>query len=229
MEPAVEEQDPSYGTRWRRTAPVLVLGMGALVVLLGLVRVDVIALNGVYSGSAAKFSSSGVTGADVGFGVAEMTRKRADGTTETLEVVRAGFATAELNEFCMSMVESVPLVGDVTIKITAGDGNPGTYEIKASNIVLDLEKIKGTGTGVNLDGEVQIGLATQDITTLSGVVDPLGQPGIGYFGIDAARGYLYNISGRLHNAEIGGPIQLPGLQITVTPGGSECAVNAAVN
>lgn len=220
---------PTYGTRWQRTLPLLVLAVGGMLGLLGLVRVDVIAVNGVYTGSAAKFSSSGVTGADVGFGVADMTRKRADGSTETLKVVRAGFATAELNEFCMSMVESVPVIGDVTIKVTAGDGNPDTYEIKATNIVLDLWRVKGTGTGVNLDGEVQIGLATQDITTLPGVVDPLGQPGIGYFGIDAARGYLYNISGRLHNAEIGGPIQLPNLNITVTPGGAECAVNPTVN
>lgn len=213
-----------YGTRWRRTLPAAALGLVAVASVLGMMRAGVLAAPGVtYQGSAAKFSSGRVTGQDVGFGMSTMTRKGADGTTSPVRVLSAGFATGTLDGFCLSQVESIAPFGSVVIRVTAGDGNPATREINAVNVQFDITELRGNGTGLNLDGIVQMGLATQDVTTLPGVDNPLGAPlGTGNYGIDATAGDLHQVKGYLYNAEIGGPMQLPNLRIQVGPGVPQC-------
>lgn len=174
--------------------------------------------------SAVHFATGRVSGDDVGFGMVEMLTKSENGVTTTRRVLRAGFATGSLDGFCLSQKQTVPIVGVVTIKVTAGDGDPSTREISATNVQFDVWTLRGSGTGVNLDGVVQIGLASQDITTLPGVDNPLAAPtGVGYFGIDATRGDIYEARGQIYNADIGGPMTLPGLAIQVVVGDHPCS------
>lgn len=212
-----------YGTRWSRTTVVALAAFGAIAALLTMMNREIVATSIVYQGSTAQFSTTRVAGEDVGFGMSRMTRTNADGTTTEVNVLSAGFAVGNLNGFCLSQRQSVAGLGQVTIKITAGDGQASTSEIEAANVQFDLVHLRGTGPGVNLDGEVHIGLATQDITTIDGVDNPLGSPlGTGYFGIDATAGDIHQARGRLYNAEIGGPMSLPGLKIVVLPGDHSC-------
>lgn len=141
-------------------------------------------------------------------------------------MLSAGFATGTLDGFCLSQVQSLPVIGDVVVRVTAGDGDASTREIDAVNVQFDVVQLRGRNAGVNLDGMVHIGVASQDITTLTGVDNPLGAPlGIGWFGIDATKGDIHEAKGFLYDAEIGGPINLPNLRISVLPrsaGGTEC-------
>jgi len=216
----------TYGTRWRRTSVLMLLGIGVMAAMLSLVKAEVLAAQVTYQGSPAKFSTSRVTGQDVGFGMSNLTVKTADGTASTKKVLAAGFATGTLDGFCLSQVQNLPVVGDVVVKVSAGDGNATTSEIRASNVQFDITELRGAGTGLNLDGVVHLGVATEDITTLPGIANPLGGPtGTGYFGIDATAGDIYQAKGYLYDAEIGGPMSMPGLEISVTPkalGGTEC-------
>lgn len=216
----------AYGTRWRRTVPLMLLGFAAMAGILTLGRQEVLAASVTYQGTTAKFSSGRVTGQDVGFGMSQLTTKSGDGSTTVRNVLAAGFATGSLDGLCISQVQTVPLIGDVVVKLTAGDGDSGTREIQANNVQLDITQLRGSGTGVNLDGRVQIGMASQDITTLAGVDNPLGAPtGTGWWGIDATAGDIFSAKGHLYDAEIGGPMKLPGLRISVVPkaaGGTEC-------
>lgn len=229
--------DVTYATSWPRSVVLAMLALLAVGGMLGLMRANVLASAVTYQGSSAKFSSSRVTGEDVGFGMANMTSKDGSGALSTKKVLRAGFATGSLNGFCLSQVQSLPVIGPVTIKVTAGDNDSSTSEIQAVNVQFDLAELRGTGgaagNGVNLDGKVHIGLASSDVTTLPGADNPLDAPtlegGQGYFGIDATKGDLFNLRGALHNAEIGGPMALPNLQITVVPGGSQCDTDALPN
>lgn len=206
------------GTRWGRALPAMVVGLALVVSTLGMLQAQVLALNFTVSDTSGEFASTGIRGEDVGFGMAEMTTRNG----QTRKVLRAGFASGSMNGFCYSRTETIPIVGSVFFKLTAGDGDPSTYEISANNAVFDIQELKGSGTGVNLDGVVQLGLATQDITTLPGVDNPLDQMGTGYFGIDATKGDLHQVRGTLWNADITGNITLPKLGITVSPSGTGC-------
>lgn len=212
----------AYGTRWRQTAPLLLLAFLMMAAALTLLRQNVLAAVVTYQGSTAKFSSGRVTGQDVGFGMAQVNVAGAG----TKTVLAAGFATGSLDGLCVSQVQTLPVIGDVVIKLTSGDGNSSTREIEATNVQLDITQLRGSGTGINLDGRVQIGMASQDITTLAGVDNPLSAPtGTGWWGIDATAGDIFSAKGYLYDAEIGGPMTLPGLRISVTPkaaGGTEC-------
>lgn len=202
--------------------PLALVAFAAMAGLMTLLRQDVLAAAVTYQGSTAKFSSGRVSGQDIGFGMAQVNVAGAG----TRNVLAAGFATGSLDGLCVSQVQSVPLIGDVVIKLTSGDGESSTREVKATNVQLDITQLRGSGTGINLDGRVQIGMASQDVTTLAGVNNPLAAPtGIGWWGIDATAGDIFSAKGYLYDAEIGGPMTLPGLRITVTPkaaGGTEC-------
>lgn len=213
-----------YGTAWRRTLPLLALGLTLIGVLAGLARSQVLGLGAtLYSRGPGAFSAAGLTGEDIAFGAANLTRTRADGSTESIKVLRAGLSTAQISEFCYSYVEELPLLGSFTVRVTAGDGDPGTYEVSAENLVLDLDRIRASE--INLDGEVQIGLATSDVSTVPGLANPLDAPeGTGYLGVDATRGVIHGASGYLRDVEIGGPAELPGLSISVKRNGAQCAV-----
>jgi hypothetical protein len=217
---------PAYGTSWRRTLPLMLLALTAMAVCLVLLKQQVFAAAVTYQGNTAKFATGRVTGQDVGFGMRQLSSKSSGGVVSTKTVLSAGFATGTLDGFCLSQVQNLPVIGDVVIKVSAGDGNASTREISATNVQFDIASLRGAGTGVNLDGRVQIGMASQDITTLPNTNNPLGAPtGIGWWGIDATAGDIFSAKGYLYNAEIGGPMNLPGLKITVVPkvaGGTEC-------
>lgn len=216
----------AHGTSWRRALPLMLAAFATMAGVVALVRHDVMAASVTYQGTTAKFSSGRVTGQDIGFGMSRITAKDAAGSTSTRTVLAAGFATGSLDGLCVSQVQSLPVIGDVVIKLTAGDGNSSTREVNAANVQLDITQLRANGTGINLDGRVQIGMASQDITTLPGVDNPLGAPtGTGWWGIDATAGDIFNAKGYLYDAEIGGPMNLPGLRISVVPkaaGGTEC-------
>lgn len=216
----------AYGTSWRRALPLMLLALAAMAATLVMLKQQVFAAAVTYQGTAAKFSTGRVTGQDIGLGMRQLSSKSSGGVVSTKNVLSAGFAVGSLDGFCLSQVQNVPVIGDVVIKVRAGDGNAATREISAANVQFDIASLRGNGTGVNLDGRVQIGMASQDITTLPNTDNPLGAPtGIGWWGIDATAGDIFNAKGFLYDAEIGGPLTLPGLAITVVPkaaGGTEC-------
>lgn len=217
----------SYGTHWVRTLALFTVGLAAMAGLFSAAKLEVMAQQIVFQDTTAKFSASTVTGEDIGFGTLPMKQRVADGSNTTDPVLRAGFAKAEINGFCLTQQEKLPAIGWVTLTVTAGDGDPETMEIAADNLVIDVLGLRGDDRGINLDGVVQIGVTTSDITTVGNVDNPLGAPtnngGAGWFGIDADKGEIFNAKGTLYDAVIGGPAALPNLSLNLTPGeGPHC-------
>ncbi|HSV38955.1 MAG TPA: DUF6230 family protein [Nocardioidaceae bacterium] len=220
-----------YGTRWGRTNALVLIALLVIAGIVVAVKQQVIAANLVFQSSTSQLATSAIDGSDVGFGVVRMTRSTGSGGgTDVKNVLRGGFANGKLDGLCVSQVQSI-LGVNMTLKITAGDGVLGTYEIQGSNALFDIVSIRGTngsnGSGINMDGRAQFGLAASDVTTTktNGVFDinPLeADQGTGWFGIDADKGNLYNIRGTIYDGVIGGPFSLPNLSITVTPGTSGC-------
>lgn len=220
-----------YGTRWGRTNALVLVAFLVIAGIVVAVKQQVIAANLVFQSSTSQLATSAIDGSDVGFGVVRMARSTGSaGGTDTRNVLRGGFANGKLDGLCVSQVQSI-LGVNVTLKITAGDGVLGTYEIQGSNALFDIVSIRGTngtnGSGINMDGRAQFGLSAADVTTTKtdGIFDvnPLeAEQGTGWFGIDADKGNLYNIRGTIYDGVIGGPFSLPNLSITVTPGTSGC-------
>lgn len=225
LDPVHESVSSRLGTRWGRACVMALLATGVVLALAGLMRSQVLATSFVVQGTTADFATSQVTGTDVAFAMTTISSKSAAGAVTSRPVYSAGFATGQLDGLCLSQAQSLGPLGTFTLRIEAGDGVAGTTEISASNMQFDLTRLRGTGSGIKLDGMVQLGLASSDVTTTPGTANPLGAPaGTGYWGIDATAGNIANVRGTLYDAQIIGNASLPNLTITLTPGtGSSCA------
>lgn len=206
-----------YGTRWGRAGAAVGLSGSLLAAMGAMVSTNVLAAHVSIDSQASpsQFNTSKLTGQDVAFGMAQA---NVNGATKS--VLRAGFAQATLDGFCVSKTESVLGIFDVTLKVTSGNGAAGD-DIIARNASFDLTQLRGTQ--INLEGKDQVGQATADVTTTKtgGVFDanPLGAPeagyGKGWVAIDASRGTLTNLKGKLYSVQIQGDITLPNLSIGV--------------
>lgn len=226
----------TMGTRWGRTSCMLSAALGVLGYMAFLAARHVEALDAqlVFQSGTSEISSSGIIGTNVALGIVPTTIS--NGTTDgsiTINALRGGFAGARLNGLCVSHTQSVPGFGDVTILVTAGDGDPNTYETTANNLLIDITSMQATGTnGIRLDGKVQIGVAANSVTTTStaGVPDdnPLHAPdtapgyGAGWLGADADYGRMFDVRGTIRDADLAGLANLPGLDIHVTTGDKGC-------
>lgn len=219
------------GTRWGRSTVMMLGALSVVAGIVGLNRADVVALTMTYQGSAARFSTDAIRGEDVAIGVSEATIRSSAGVDTKIKVLRAGFAVAEMDRLCLSIQQDLPILGTVTLRVESSDDVAGTYEVKAQNVELDILRGRSaSGAGINLNGNVKIGMATQDLTTVAGVDDPLQQPmdndGSGYWGLDATQGSIANLSGLLYDVEIVGSIQLPNLKISTN--GAPCPIASQV-
>ncbi len=236
--------DTAYGTRWGRASVAMVIGIGLLATLLTAMRTELISAFDstiTINNGNATFASSRIYAADAGFGTAVVGRQ--DGGTQP--VLRAGFASATMNGFCLTKTESVPLVGDVTFHLQSGDGNASTSEISARSAAFDITYLRAASSpGIDLKGSTQIGLATTDLTTTPGTApfdaNPFEVPktfdprwysssrngghnnGQGYTAIDATTADLNMVYGDIWQAQIEGDIALPDLRIRVVPGKVSC-------
>ena len=98
---------------------------------------------------------------------------------------------------------------------------------------------------VVLQGAVQLGLASTDLTTIPGgtpyvanpiwpVTDAADNPievpgnGQGWTGVDATGATLSNVYGTMWDAQVGGNVVLPKLKIEVIPGTAPSCATAAM-
>ncbi|MEU4455053.1 DUF6230 family protein [Nocardioides sp. NPDC023903] len=243
----------TYGTRWRRMAAATTVGFGLLA---GMVATMGSSASAVFSptlttnNGSSTFSSTNIHAADAAFGTSLVqTQAAASSGGDWTPVLRAGFASATMNGFCLSRVEEVGMLGSYTIRLTSGDDDPATNEINAQMAVFDITQLRAAAApGINLQGVAQIGLASTDLTTNPGsapyAANPMGLPqafdsswyqasgngghnnGQGFTGIDATVADLNSVYGDVWQAQIEGEVTLPNLEIEVLPGNQSCKAAA---
>ncbi|MFE6509920.1 DUF6230 family protein [Nocardioides sp. NPDC057767] len=243
----------TYGTRWRRMVAATTVGLGllgAMVVAMGSSASAVFNPTLTINNGSSTFSSSRIHAADAAFGTALVqTQASASSGGDWTPVLRAGFASATMNGFCLSRVEDVGALGSYTIRLTAGDDDQTTNEISAQRVAFDITQLRAASSpGVNLQGTAQIGLATTDLTTNPGTApyaaNPMGVPqgfdakwyqtsgngghnnGQGFTGIDATVANLNSVYGDVRQAQIEGEVTLPNLEIELLPGNQSCKAAA---
>ncbi|MGY0539289.1 DUF6230 family protein [Nocardioides sp. YJ-D4] len=243
----------TYGTRWRRMVAATTVGLGLLA---GMVATMGSSASAVFSptltinNGSSTFSSTNIHAADAAFGTSLVqTQAAASSGGDWTPVLRAGFASATMNGFCLSRVEEVGMLGSYTIRLTSGDDDPATNEINAQMAVFDITQLRAAaGPGINLQGVAQIGLAPTDLTTNPGsapyAANPMGLPqafdpswyqasgngghnnGQGFTGIDATVADLNSVYGDVWQAQIEGKVTLPNLEIELLPGNQSCKAAA---
>ena len=191
-------------------------GVAALGGMFSLVSANVLAVNFTTGDNAFAVFSDEVIGANAaGFITAQ---QRKSGTTGVAQVA---FKTATVNGLCMVATQSLPVIGTVSLMISAGEKVDGTVtstsanQIKASFLYLAADAL--TGAGKNISG-LTLGQSA-DTVSMGGTPLPAGQTGTpGAFGLQAEQLDLLNLDANTYGVNLEGSINLPNLNISVKPG-----------
>ncbi len=138
------EHDLDEGrVRWRRFA---VLTVPAVAVTAGLgiaLAQGALAASFAVSGQQFKVSAKSLTGE----GFAQYGSVDVNAREELIPVAVTAIKEAELNSLCQSVVTSLPVIGDISLNLTAGKKTP----VKATDLFVDATQLSGNATFTNIE------------------------------------------------------------------------------
>jgi hypothetical protein len=178
----------------------------AAVTMLLLTANGALAANFVVSGQQFKVSADSLDG--TGFVQYGWIDQQANKTPVPVAV--SGIKHATLHNLCQSVVTTLPIVGDISLKLSAGTGST---PVTADDLLIDLSTLDGDATFTN----VAIG---QDASTLN--KGPTSAQGLqGGFGQQADAVHIDHLR-QVAWATTAGTFRLPGLHMAVSGGKDEC-------
>jgi hypothetical protein len=200
-------QPPAGRTNWRRFAIVLAPSLVAASFMTVMMGTGALAASFTISGQQAKISADSLDGTGfVQYGWIDQTARK-----DAIPVAVSGIKHAELVNMCQSVVFTLPIVGDVTLKINAGKASP----VIAEDIMIDMSQLDGDATFTTME----IG---NDASTLS--KGPAKAKGFqDMFGQQADKIHIDNLR-QVTYATSAGSFKLTGLHLTVNKGRDECYV-----
>lgn len=210
---ASAEEGPRRGTRRTRSG---VLAGAALAGLAGLflgVSQNVLAVNFTTANTAYKVYTDKVSGLNA---AGYINTQDLYGATDDA-VAQLGFKTATLNGLCAIAKQTLPVIGEVSLLVTAGepvDGaitNPAGQAINAQQLYLASDNLSGTG-----DQIAKLTLGQSADTLMMDTLPFAGTPGA--FGLQAQTLNVSNLDADSYGIDLQGQINLPNLKIRVLPG-----------
>ncbi|MFF8954299.1 DUF6230 family protein [Streptomyces sp. NPDC014894] len=162
------------GTRWKRFALVMVPGVAATAAIgIGLAQ-GALAASFAVSGQEFKVKAGHLEGwgfaqyggVDVGYKDME-----GDGVTGRAVAI-SSFRDAEIRNMCQSVVTDMPILGKITMRLTAGTGED---PVVAENLYLDIAQLDGDAVFEDID----IGVAARDTDRARGGKGPAVTDGKG--------------------------------------------------
>ncbi|WP_051833985.1 DUF6230 family protein [Streptomyces sp. NRRL S-646] len=198
-------------TRWRRLAVAMVPTLLASAALCtAMARGALAASFGVspnsftVSGESFQISASTLDGQGfVQFGVLDR------GAHASYPEALSGIRSADLYDLCQSVVQDVPVLGPVTLRLTSGSGGTPAH---ADRLVADSHDLQGDALFHNIN----IG---QDAATVQGVPGVHGEPG--GFGEQADTVRIDNLRQQTRSVSAA-TFRLPGLHLSVQVGSNPC-------
>ncbi|MFD9961888.1 DUF6230 family protein [Amycolatopsis sp. NPDC058986] len=191
---------------WNRFVGTLAAGgVGGAFLLVGLSQ-GAIAASFTVSGSYFSVSAGELTG--TGFVLFGGNDRTASGQNRA--AVSTGFRTASLRDFCLAAVTpDVPLLGPLTVKITASGSSPS----QAENLVLNLQ---------NLIGDLALKKADIGVDAGQFKNGPDGAVGVpGGFGVQGAEITVTGVKA-IASSTTSTSLALKGMRLTATAGASGC-------
>ncbi|MFF9010546.1 DUF6230 family protein [Streptomyces goshikiensis] len=193
------------GVRWRRFA---LLTVPAIAVTAGLgiaLAQGALAASFAVSGQQFKVSASSLEGE----GFAQYGSVDVNARNELIPVAVTAIREAKLHDLCQSVVTTLPVIGDISLNLTAGGKTP----VEASNLFVDATQLSGDAVFSN----IEIG---HDASTLDkGPAEAQGMQDL-----FAQQADTVSITG-LHQtawATNAGTFKLSGLSMNISKGKKEC-------
>jgi Family of unknown function (DUF6230) len=202
----VRSGTPVGRTSWRRFGVAAGLALTAAVGVVVLQANSVLAAGFMVSGQQFKVSADSLDG--TGFVNYGWVDQQADGSAVPVAV--AGIKHATLRNMCQSVLTSLPIIGDVSLKITAGTG---ATPVTAENLFIDMTQMDGNAEFTN----IEIG---RDASTLD--KGPPGAQGLqGLFGQQSTAVHITDLR-QTAWASHAGTFRLSGLRMSLRAGKHEC-------
>ena len=197
---------PGGRTNWRRFAAAAGLASVVAAGVLMLQANGTLAATFAVSGQQFKVSADSLDG--TGFVNYGWIDQRADRTAVPVAVTAIRHAT--LRNMCQSVLTSLPIVGDISLKLTAGTGNT---PVTADDLFIDMAQLEANADFSN----IEIG---RDASTLN--KGPASAQGLqGLFGQQADTVHITNLR-QVAWASNAGTFRLSGMKMTVIRGRDEC-------
>ncbi|MET9934293.1 MULTISPECIES: DUF6230 family protein [unclassified Streptomyces] len=149
------------GTRWKRFAVVMVPSVAATAAIgVGLAQ-GALAASFAISGQEFKVTTDRLEGTEfVQYGSVAKGNKL-DGTPFGAPVAVSGFDTAKITNMCQSVVTPVPVLGDITLRLTAGTdavkSGKDEDKVQAKDLYLDVSYLEADANFTNIDIGVAAG------------------------------------------------------------------------
>ncbi|MPY54339.1 DUF6230 family protein [Streptomyces acidicola] len=144
------------GTRWKRFAVVMVPSVAATAAIGVALAQGALAASFSVSGQSFKVTADRLDGTGFSQYGAIDQGYTLKGEKVARPVAVSAFRNATISNMCQSVVTpDIPLVGTVSLKLTAGTG--GT-KVEAENLYIDVEELSADATFKNID----IGVAAKD-------------------------------------------------------------------
>ncbi|AYV31227.1 hypothetical protein EES41_31315 [Streptomyces sp. ADI95-16] len=193
------------GVRWRRFA---LLAVPAIAVTAGLgiaLAQGALAASFAVSGQQFKVSASSLEGE----GFAQYGSVDVNARDELIPVAVTAIREAKLHDLCQSVVTTLPVIGDISLNLTAGGKTP----VEASNLFVDATQLSGDAVFSNIE-------IARDASTLDkGPAEAQGMQDL-----FAQQADTVSITG-LHQtawATNAGTFKLSGLSMNISKGKKEC-------
>ncbi|MFE9258142.1 DUF6230 family protein [Streptomyces sp. NPDC006879] len=196
---------PEGKVSWRRFALLSVPALTLTAALAVAVANGALAASFAVSGQQFKVSADSLSGE----GFAQYGSIDANARDELLPVAVTAIRTAKLNNLCQSVVTTLPMVGDISLYLSAGRGTP----VEARDLFVDATQLSGDASFRN----IEIG---RDASTLDkGPADAQGMQDL--FAQQADTVSISNLR-QTAWATNAGTFKLSGLSMSVSKGKKEC-------
>ena len=203
----MKETQPGFGrTRWRRFAVVIVPSFAAVAGMMFAMSTGALAASFSVSQQDFKVSADSLDGTGfVQYGWIDGTA-RGDAKPVAISAIRQ----ANLKNLCQSVVTTLPIVGDVSLKLTAGGGS---QQVSAENLFIDMNQLDGDATFTNIEIGRDASTLDKGPDNAKGFQDAFGQQADTVH-IDHVR--------QVAVATSAGTFKLPGLHLGLSLGKNEC-------
>ncbi|MFF9814926.1 DUF6230 family protein [Streptomyces sp. NPDC014006] len=192
--------------RWRRFALLAVPGCAATAALGIALAQGAVAASFAVSGQQFKVSADSLTGQ----GFAQYGTIDTNARGDLLPVATVGIRTARINNLCQSVVTKLPVLGNISLTLTAGAGDT---PVEAENLFLDATQLEGDAAFHT----IEIG---RDASTLD--KGPDGAQGMQDAFSQQADDLQINGLRQVAWAANAGTFKLSGLKMKIAKGKKEC-------